>query len=199
MDHSAWVMWVGNVPSDCSQPELQAFLDSNPPSSTLSSAAASVPSGVLSIFLMLQSHCAFVNYDSPANLDRGVELFNGRHMRPADLLSLPLVCKLRKAKDAKRSGVGSQRGVGMHLKWITYQQTEGIKAPSSPEGIDVLEVPSYTVIRRPSSLPSFSYDSGHSSPGMGKSQIQVVASRSMPEVAFRAREFVLPAWFAESL
>ena len=38
-------------------------------------------SGVISVFLISRSNCAFVNYVSEASLQRGVDYFNGRPLR----------------------------------------------------------------------------------------------------------------------
>lgn len=54
--------------------------------------------------------------------------FNGRSLRPWDPRCPRLVCRVRKKDDDLRSGVGAQRGTGMHRDWVKQQQPE----PPSP-------------------------------------------------------------------
>ncbi|KAG6845194.1 hypothetical protein H0H93_016157, partial [Arthromyces matolae] len=87
------------------------------------SKATSTVSGVLSIFLIARSSCAFVNYDLEHNLLKAIEHFNGLPLRSDDPHCLNLVCRIRKRDDDLKAGVGGQRGIGIHLRWIK-EQTE---------------------------------------------------------------------------
>ena len=133
---SNWVMWVGNVPHDATSGEATEYFNdmtskalrlsssafkgsslSLQPSSP-SPSAVSAPAedtGIESIFLILQSHCAFVNYTSEAHLQRALVYFNGRPFRPG---GVKLVCRIRRKAEEIKSGVGGQRGLGLHKKWV---------------------------------------------------------------------------------
>lgn len=144
---SEWVMWVGNVPSDATHDELWRFfnravvtrqqLQPLPPallpagllspagsSSASSTSPAGTPNGngVSSIFLIARSNCAFVNYTSEANLLSAVAHFNGVQLRPGDPRCPRLVCRVRGKDEDQRAGVGGQRGMGMHVRWIKEQK-----------------------------------------------------------------------------
>lgn len=86
--------------------------------------------GPSSIFLISRSSCAFVNLTSKADLDKAVIFFNGRSLRPWDARCPRLVCRIRRRDDDLRSGVGAQRGTGMHRDWIKQQPQQ---APQSPD------------------------------------------------------------------
>ncbi|KAL0568703.1 hypothetical protein V5O48_013279 [Marasmius crinis-equi] len=123
---SEWVMWSGNVPPDATHDELWRFFNQKPatPSPPSTSPADSQPhtsrwvSGVLSIFLISRSSCAFINYQSESALQSAINRFNGLPLRPNDPRCPRLVCRVRKKDDDLRAGVGGQRGVGMHTKWV---------------------------------------------------------------------------------
>ncbi|KAJ7643608.1 YT521-B-like domain-containing protein [Roridomyces roridus] len=131
---SDWVMWAGNVPSDAGHDELWRFFTAAPPSSTVLSTTASTssqrdttafagtevfsPSSVLSIFPISRSSCAFINYDAESTLQAAIARFNGLPLRPADSRCAKLVCRARRRVDDLRAGVGGQRGMGMHMKYV---------------------------------------------------------------------------------
>ncbi|KAJ7814072.1 YT521-B-like domain-containing protein [Mycena leptocephala] len=117
---SEWVMWAGNVPSDAVHDELWRFL-TQPPDDSGGSSSASVSSdnsgvdgvvpggggnrsGVLSIFLISRSSCAFVNYETEAHLQAAIARFNGVPLRAAD----PRCARLR--------------GMGMHTRWVKAKE-----------------------------------------------------------------------------
>lgn len=132
-------MWVGNIPSDCDREELYRFFDSirwPSPSSSPELGEASTSqaplesteaprSGVVSIFPIHQSNCAFVNYDSEATLVNAVAKANGVALRPDDPRCLKLVCRVRRKDEDSKAGVGAQRGVGMHTGWVRQQKQQG--------------------------------------------------------------------------
>ncbi|CDO77163.1 hypothetical protein BN946_scf184657.g38 [Trametes cinnabarina] len=139
---SEWVMWTGNVPSDATHDELWRFFNSPPspgsgssvgPTSTQSAPAGPIGSsttastssssdslfgGVSSIFLISRSNCAFVNFQSEAHLQAAIRHFNGLPLRPDDPRCPRLVCRVRAREDDLKAGVGGQRGVGIHVRWV---------------------------------------------------------------------------------
>lgn len=78
--------------------------------------------GVTSIFLIQRSNCAFVNYATEAHLRDAISRYNGQQMRPGDPRCPKLVCRVRGKEDDLRAGVGGQRGMGMHTRWIKGQK-----------------------------------------------------------------------------
>jgi hypothetical protein len=127
---SEWVMWAGNVPSDATPDELRAFFNRPlPPQSPSQSRESPNPpdppqvyGGVSSVFLIARSNCAFVNFESEAQLGAAVARFHGKPIRPDNLPCPRLVCRVRKRTDDLKAGVGAQRGHGMHVKWIKEQR-----------------------------------------------------------------------------
>ena len=74
--------------------------------------------GVVSVFLISRSNCAFVNFESEGCLLEAISRFNGIPLRPDDLRCARLVCRVRRKDDDLMAGVGSQRGTGMHTRWV---------------------------------------------------------------------------------
>ncbi|KAG6900771.1 hypothetical protein C0993_002195 [Termitomyces sp. T159_Od127] len=112
-----WVMWVGNVVADATHDELWRFFTAYPEGTTDGSAQ----SGVVSIFLISRTSCAFVNYDAEDQLNAAIKHFNGHPLRPGDPRCPKLVCRIRRTEDDLKAGVGWQRGMGMHVRWIKEQ------------------------------------------------------------------------------
>ncbi|KAJ7246179.1 YT521-B-like domain-containing protein [Mycena rebaudengoi] len=123
-------MWAGNVPSDAGHDELWRFFTQPPGSDdgTASSGGSSSRyesggggggSGVMSIFLISRSSCAFVSYEAEPHLQTAITRFNGVPLRPADPRCARLVCRVRRKDDDLRAGVGGQRGMGMHTTQTT--------------------------------------------------------------------------------
>lgn len=122
-NRSEWVMWVGNVPANVTHEEMWKFFNAPldlPGQSSI---------GVTSIFLITRSSCAFVNLKSSEDLDLAIAYFNGKSLRPWDPRCPKLVCRVRKTDDDLRSGVGAQRGAGMHTRYV--------KAMRGKENVDV--------------------------------------------------------------
>jgi len=119
---SEWVMWAGNVPSDSTNEELWKFFNKPPDSSE---EANEESAGVSSVFLIARSNCAFVNFDTEAHLNAAIIRFSGQKIRPDDPKCQNLVCRVRKKTDDLRAGVGGQRGVGLHTKWIQEHKQKG--------------------------------------------------------------------------
>ena len=131
-------MWAGNVPSDATHDELWRFFNNagspvpsadsaqDPSSAAASSTAPSAPGqsqgGVLSIFLIQRSNCAFVNFQTEAHLHAAIAYFNGKPLRPLDPRCPRLVCRVRGREDDLKAGVGGQRGAGIHVRWIKDQR-----------------------------------------------------------------------------
>ncbi|WRT68015.1 uncharacterized protein IL334_004990 [Kwoniella shivajii] len=122
---SDWVMWVGNVPPNTSHEELWRYFNNTIPS--INPADDAEPwRGPSSIFLISRSSCAFVNLSSQTDLNRAVAFFNGKSLRPWDVRCPRMLCRIRRKDDDLRSGVGAQRGTGMHRGWVKEQE---IKLP----------------------------------------------------------------------
>ncbi|KAJ7075811.1 hypothetical protein B0H15DRAFT_791383 [Mycena belliarum] len=124
-------MWAGNVPSDAGHDELWRFFTSG------SADASTDTTGVLSIFLISRSSCAFVNYASAAQLEHAIRRFNGVPLRPADPRCARLLCRVRRKDDDLRAGVGGQRGIGMHTRWVKEKlEKEAGKEKDREDGSD---------------------------------------------------------------
>ena len=121
-------MWAGNVPSDTTNEELWEFFNKPPDSSEGTEENA----GVSSVFLIARSNCAFVNFDTEAHLNAAITRFNGQKIRPDDPKCQNLVCRVRKRTDDLRAGVGGQRGVGLHTKWIQERKQKARVGGKSP-------------------------------------------------------------------
>ncbi|KZT73940.1 hypothetical protein DAEQUDRAFT_362059 [Daedalea quercina L-15889] len=158
---SEWVMWVGNVPSDTTHDELWRFLNHTPtPPAAVASATSSASSagasgdtwgGVISIFLISRSNCAFVNFTSEAHLLAAIRHFNGQQLRPGDPRCPRLVCRVRGRDDDLKAGVGGQRGMGLHVRWIRDQKE---KAVGRASGEEVRSPTTSEPLTTPSSSPS---------------------------------------------
>jgi len=142
-DRSEWVMWVGNVPSDATTDELHDFFNLPPPPLSPSPSGSPMKSqrvygGVSSVFLIARSNCAFVNFESEAQLEAATAHFHGEPLRSDDLRCPRLVCRVRRRTDDLKAGVGAQRGNGMHVKWVKEQrakaQSGGVESSGLFEG-----------------------------------------------------------------
>ena len=102
-------MWVGNVPSDATHEELYRFFN-------VPYAPGETTTGVVSIFPISRSNCAFVNYSGQGPLEEAIKRFNGKQLRPNDPRCPGFVCRVRKVDDDLKAGVGAQRGMGIHSK-----------------------------------------------------------------------------------
>ncbi|CAK5283816.1 unnamed protein product [Mycena citricolor] len=122
-DRSQWAMWMGNVPKHADEHNLQTFI-----------AAQNPDHGVLSVFLISKSSCAFVNFASEAHLNAAIEQCDGKHLGPDWARGPPLVCRVRTLNDDLWTGVGGQRGVGLHRQWINSRIAagDGIEDADSP-------------------------------------------------------------------
>ncbi|KAJ9096050.1 hypothetical protein QFC21_005415 [Naganishia friedmannii] len=146
-NRSEWVMWVGNVPASATHEEMWKFFNSPLDRKALSQVSTETDAwlGVASIFLISRSNCAFVNLKNESNLRIAIAYFNGRSLRPWDSRCQPFLCRVRKADDDLKSGVGGQRGAGLHVKYIrdlrTRQEAEELAQKS--QNVDTT-VPSAT-------------------------------------------------------
>jgi hypothetical protein len=142
-------MWVGNVPSDATLDELRAFFDRPlpPQSSSQSSQSPDLPQvygGVLSVFLIAYSNCAFVNFESGAQLEAAMVRFHDKRIRLNSPSCPRLVCRVRKRADDLKAGVGAQRGNSMHANWIKEQRKarrEGVDSVGLAKAIGELSSP----------------------------------------------------------
>ena len=111
-------MWVGNVPADATHDEIWRFFIATPDDSQQEGST----NGVVSVFLISRSNCAFINYQSTEDLQRAITRFNGVPLRANDSRCPRLVCRVRRTDDDLKAGVGYQRGMGMHTRWIKEQK-----------------------------------------------------------------------------
>ncbi|KAL4399489.1 N6-methyladenosine-containing RNA reader [Malassezia pachydermatis] len=158
---SNYVMWCGNVPSDATLEELWSFFSSIPEEITdvaakdQASKASDTPelgenvnsAGILSIFIISRSSCAFVNYASQEALSRACSYFHGMPLRTKP--SCPrLVCRPRKLEDAEYAGVAAQRGKGVHTNWyrqqIAAQRDAARSADDKNEELDMEDARSFS-------------------------------------------------------
>lgn len=65
-----------------------------------------------------RSNCAFVNYLTEAHLEHAIRVCTGLLLRPLDRRCKPLLCRVRMREDDAKSGVGAQRGSGMHKAYV---------------------------------------------------------------------------------
>lgn len=142
--HSPWALWVGNVPSDATHAELWRFFTTRsppgipPPGSEEEKEAEQAEAlfppeegrprpnyndvGIESIHLISRSNCCFVNMASKRHLDHAIRVCNGLSLRPGDPRCKNLVCRVRKKEDDAKTGVGAQRGKGIHQQWAADQE-----------------------------------------------------------------------------
>jgi len=135
-DRSEWVMWAGNVPSDATADELLNFFNHPLPPSSPSQSGSPMKSqrvdgGVSSVFLIARSNCAFVNFESKAQLEAATARFHGEPLRSDDPRCPRLVCRVRKRTDDLKAGVGAQRGNAIHAKWVKEH-----RAKAKSEGVE---------------------------------------------------------------
>ena len=78
--------------------------------------------GVVSVFLISRSKCAFVNFETEKGLLEAISRFNGIPLRTDDPRCAKLVCRVRRKDDDLKAGVGGQRGMGMHMRWVKEQK-----------------------------------------------------------------------------
>ncbi|TBU44272.1 YT521-B-like domain-containing protein [Dichomitus squalens] len=114
--------------------------------STTDSSTASTESvfgGVSSIFLILRSNCAFVNFHSEAHLHAAIEHFNGVPLRSDDPRCPRLVCRVRGREDDLKSGVGGQRMAHVHISFAREQrEREAARRRSASSSSDQITTPS---------------------------------------------------------
>jgi hypothetical protein len=188
---SEWVMWAGNVPSDITQDELRDFFNQPLPSAELGNPPKDrqqeVYGGVSTVFLILQSNCAFVNFDSEAQLEAATARFNGLQIRPDDQWCPRLVCRVRRREDDLMSGVGAQRGSGMHIKWVKEQRAR------IQRGQTDMVASLKDLVRSSSPLSVSSDDSG----GIGEGHVGTHAKRSRSASTTSTNSDILTRYFPQ--
>ncbi|PWN53831.1 hypothetical protein IE53DRAFT_95556 [Violaceomyces palustris] len=107
---------------DVCQVQLGEEVADQPPAVDLATAAEG--HGVLSIFIIARSNCAFVNYATAKHLERAVRYFHGKPVKPQDPRCPKLVCRVRKKDDEAQAGVAGQRGRGVHVAWLNQQKEQ---------------------------------------------------------------------------
>ncbi|KAG6909741.1 hypothetical protein DXG01_015729 [Tephrocybe rancida] len=92
--------------------------------------AAPSEHGVVSIFPILRTSCAFANYKTEHHLDEAVKHSDGLRLHPGDARCPELLCRIRNKDKNLKPGVGGQRGTGMHRRWIKEQQARAADVTS---------------------------------------------------------------------
>ncbi|KAN0059803.1 hypothetical protein ACQY0O_008377 [Thecaphora frezii] len=173
--------------------------------------------GVLSVFVISRSNCAFINYATAQHVERATRYFQGKSLRPSDPRCPRLVCRVRKKDDEAQAGVLGQRGRGVHVSWLKQQRAAErrkrsidsklattISAPTwtaSLAATDVTLSPSLTPAsvsseRTGASLPEPSSSSYSSS---GSISFASTNSSLFRHPAFRNRFFILKSLRREDL
>ena len=150
------------------------------------------------------------------DLDRAVIYFNGRQLRSWDPRCPRMVCRVRRKDDDLRSGVGAQRGTGMHREWVKQKQplpdergseavgnVIGVEAPDIiPDGIPD-GIPDVLGDKSPSSSdpkdPTSPISPPAASSGESDNRHQSSASYASTNSSFLARNFPLRAFLLKSL
>ncbi|KZT19974.1 hypothetical protein NEOLEDRAFT_1141276 [Neolentinus lepideus HHB14362 ss-1] len=205
---SEWVMWVGNVPGDVTVEELWRVF--NHPGPITQRSPGSTPKedegpegqlygGVVSIYPIVRSNCAFVNFESEAHLRSAIARFNGQPLRANDPKCPRLVCRVRAQEDDLRAGVGAQRGTGLHTRWVR-EKAEGEEAAVGESALDRVPTPTSSagslggdLARRIAPLSFSSDDEGRFRRGTKKSSSGSYASTNSSFLAhhFPKRYFIL--------
>jgi hypothetical protein len=166
-----------NSPANATHEEMWKFFNSPLHWETSSQSSASASwLGVASIFLISRSNCAFVNLKNENDLKTAIAYFNGKTLRPWDPRCQPFLCRVRKADDDLKSGVGGQRGAGLHIKYI-----KDLRAKENGE------VASIATLRQNTLVPT------SSSQTMVESTVPIspAALEEVPEGEGRRRESVI--------
>lgn len=226
---SDFVMWCGNVPQNATVEELWELFSRLPSASaggqanpsedcdSFDAAAADADHGVLSIFIISRSNCAFVNYASPAHLERAVAHFHGKAVRPQDPRCPKLVCRIRKKDDEAQAGVAGQRNRGIHVAWLKEQKLAGLEdvrassgkgmvssevdtSPIAPESVGSEPIsPSLTTASKDTQGGALSAATAGSYSSSGSASYASTNSSLLRHPAFRHRFFILKSLRREDL
>lgn len=143
---SSFVLWCGNVPANATVSELWRFFAQLPPEQGDEKVDENERKdddvisshGIVSIFVIARSNCAFVNYATESHLHRALAFFSDKPLRPDDPRCPRLVCRIRKKEDEAQAGVAGQRGRGIHVAYAKeYDRkfsADRKATPSSTEG-----------------------------------------------------------------
>ena len=124
-------MWAGNIPSDATHDEIYRFFSQAPGQDGRGFEQQPITMGVVSVFLISRSNCAFVNFESEGYLLDAISRFNGIPLRAEDPRCARLVCRVRRKDDDLMAGVGGQRGTGMHTRWVKDQKQKAREEKST--------------------------------------------------------------------
>lgn len=145
------VLIAADVPADATEAELWAFFLKLPPlvpsqggGNGLQSVhliARRVPVSEFSLcglpcshaFRLRRSQCAFLNLDTEAHLLHTIAHSHGLLLRPHDPKCKPFVCRLRRVEDDAKSGVGAQRGGGLHRAWVAETKERLLLSPQKQQ------------------------------------------------------------------
>jgi hypothetical protein len=113
--HGKHVLWVGNIPIGVNMAELRRLFNNGPSGSVPDTEA---DNQVLSLHMLDYTRCCFINFRTRYALESAISRFHNVSLRPDDPSAFRLVCRVRTKDDALKAGVNSQRGKGIHLKWV---------------------------------------------------------------------------------
>ena len=198
---SEWVMWAGNVPSDTVHDELWRFFTQlSSRNSTRSASPERGPpkdpndtlyDGVSSIFLISRSNCAFVNFDTEAHLHSAIDRFNGKPLRPNDPRCPRLVCRVRRKDDDLKAGVGGQRGMGIHTRWIKEKGHKVGADNAATPSTEATSSPTAEQVGTSMAAMSLSSDEERSRPKQSSSGSYASTTSSILTRYFPKRYFIL--------
>jgi hypothetical protein len=190
-------MWVGNVPSDATHNELWRFF-TDPLKDSPTDVAES--NGVLFIFLIPRSSCAFINFESERCLKSAITRFHGRPLR-LDSHCPRLVCRVRRKDDDLKAGVGGQRGMGMHARWIRDQMGRSLQSRDPSDQSDPPTSPSSSSEQLAPAMSSLSLsndEEGHPS-SLAKGNSSSSGSYASTNSSFLTRHFPKRYFILKSL
>ena len=189
---SDWVMWAGNVPPDATHGELWTFFNQ----ARAGRSTDSEDCGVVSIFLISRTSCAFVNYKREEDLQEAIARFNGVQLRPNDARCPRLACRVRRVDDDLKAGVGGQRGMGMHTRWVKEQEGKQREVPSEPS--DLSSASSSVGVSEGMAIPGDKHGEVQNRPGF-YSQHSSSGSYSSTNSSFLAQYFPKRYFILKSL
>ena len=197
-------MWAGNIPSDATHDEIYRFFSRAP-----GDRGSTAFMGVVSVFLISRSNCAFVNFESESCLLEAISRFNGVPLRADDPRCARLVCRVRRKDDDLMAGVGSQRGTGMHMRWVKEQKQKGQLEEKTKQDQSDLSVSDHRSTSSPSSITeqlsygisdlSLSSDSSEVEPNVHAKHSSTSDSHSSSNSSFLARHFPKRYFILKSL
>lgn len=135
-ERSEHALWMGNVPHAAGSRDIVAFFQTKMPLPP--GTAVTHPHGIVSVFVIARSKCAFVNWESAALLAHALDW--AARLPPEDRKlfrsdSKALAMRAR-STSVEHAGVTGQRGHGLHVRYVReYQQRIARSHAASGTGI----------------------------------------------------------------